>query len=1331
MVTYLAGAGLNSNRTLTINGTTYDLTANRTWTLTTANISEVTNLYYTDARARAAISVTGSGSYNSSTGVITVTGGVTSVNTLTGAVVLTTTNIAEGTNLYYTSARANADFDTRLATKSTTNLSEGTNLYYTDTRVGTYLTTNSYATQTYVGTQIANLVASAPSTLDTLNELAAALGNDPSFATTIATSIGTKEPAITAGTTSQYWRGDKSWQTLPVYTLSGLGGVPTTRTITINGTALDLSADRSFTIAGGVTSFNTRTGAITPTSGDYTTALVTESGNLYYTDARARLALSGSTGISYNNTTGAISSTITQYTDTLARASISLSTTGTSGAATYDSATGVLNIPQYQGGVTSFNTRTGAITLSSLDVTTALTYTPVTNARTITINGTSYDLSANRSWTIAPDVSVRNTYAFTATAAQTTFTVTGGYSVGLVDVFINGVKLAAADFTATNGTTVVLGTGTGVGNIVEIVKYVSAFTTAVETTRTLTINGTTYDLSANRTWSIDNASLGAQAQLNGTGLVRMSGTTVSYDNATYATQSYVTTAVANLVNSAPSTLDTLNELATALGNDANFATTITTSIGTKQPQLNGTGFVKISGTTISYDNSTYLTTASASSTYQTILTNPITGSGTATRVAFFDGTNSVTSSSGFYWDNVNGRVAIGKNSADARLEVYGSTKGQIRVNGGTAMGAGIDFYTELSGANRRNWAIFTEDVVDGDFTIKRSATAGAIPTIQTLSCNKDGEVFVYHYFNIRNADQTVMYFNNTDRVGGAGRLWSILNGNLAAGIFSIKDETAAANRFSIATDGVATTYISALIGIATDASAYMRISENQIWRTGAGALYINNSGTGQVIIATGGGALTLGTDTQVGTNFITTKNAGITGSNTYFGTGQVRIGGGADHATNTVLSVAPGVVNFDRPGVTGGAYRIDSVGKSYFGRPTIVSAGAIEEFAFGVNSVSSFAFGSTNGKRSVIFAHETIGDSGLQFGWDTVDKTGIIAGSATSVGAGIDFYAYDGSTWANRMRMTKTGVLGIGVNPSSSDWGTRSAIMLGGYGTALSSYNGGGGATELLHNAVVTSGFSYKYGITAASTKQYMDGNNIIWFRAPIGTAGAAITYTELMNISSSGLGINTSGNSNLRLTVSEAGSTISGGDITFASQAKGIELYNQNSGTTDNLVGLWLSTGPHKAGIASGRTNAASNWAVDLRFFVHGTEIANLDHTYEKMRLYGDGGLTINGSLTQTGSLSDITLKENLVKIITPLQKISQISGYTFTWKENAPARQHISNIVEDAGLIAQEVELILPEIVRTNGDGSKALNYNGVVGLLVEAIKELKAEIDILKAR
>ena len=104
-----------------------------------------------------------------------------------------------------------------------------------------YVGSLSYATVSAVDTAIANLVASAPTTLNTLNELATALGNDPNFATTITTSIGTK--------------------------------VPQSRTISINGTAYDLSADRAWTIASGVTSFNTRTGAITLTSGDVTGAL--------------------------------------------------------------------------------------------------------------------------------------------------------------------------------------------------------------------------------------------------------------------------------------------------------------------------------------------------------------------------------------------------------------------------------------------------------------------------------------------------------------------------------------------------------------------------------------------------------------------------------------------------------------------------------------------------------------------------------------------------------------------------------------------------------------------------------------------------------------------------------------------------------------------------------------------------------------------------------------------------------------------------------------------------------------------------------------------------
>lgn len=73
---------------------------------------------------------------------------------------------------------------------------------------------DSKATPSDVTAAVAALVDTAPATLDTLNELAAALGDDPNFATTMTNALAGKEPTITAGTTGQYYRGDKTFQTL-------------------------------------------------------------------------------------------------------------------------------------------------------------------------------------------------------------------------------------------------------------------------------------------------------------------------------------------------------------------------------------------------------------------------------------------------------------------------------------------------------------------------------------------------------------------------------------------------------------------------------------------------------------------------------------------------------------------------------------------------------------------------------------------------------------------------------------------------------------------------------------------------------------------------------------------------------------------------------------------------------------------------------------------------------------------------------------------------------------------------------------------------------------
>jgi hypothetical protein len=185
---------------------------------------------------------------------------------------------------------------------------------------------------------------------------------------------------------------------VPTYTLAGLGGISatflsgtsgisynsTTGVISYSGTVYTDASIRALLSGSTGISYNSTTGAISYSGTVYTDASVralisitttgTNGASTYnnttgvinvpnYTLAGlggiSLTSLSGGTGISYNSSTGAISSTITQYTDALARSSVSLTTTGTSGASTYNSTTGVFNIPQYQAVLTNPVTGTG------------------------------------------------------------------------------------------------------------------------------------------------------------------------------------------------------------------------------------------------------------------------------------------------------------------------------------------------------------------------------------------------------------------------------------------------------------------------------------------------------------------------------------------------------------------------------------------------------------------------------------------------------------------------------------------------------------------------------------------------------------------------------------------------------------------------------------------------------------------------------------------------------------------------------------------------------------------------------------------------------------
>ena len=202
-----------------------------------------------------------------------------------------------------------------------------------------------------------------------------------------------------------------------------------------------------------------------------------------------------------------------------------------------------------------------------------------------------------------------DTYMFTATASQTVFTGNDDNSNQLaffednIIVFLNGVALElTADYTVSGGDTITLTSGATAGDELNVVVFKAFavadtvpastggtfagnvdFSAGIDVTGNITVTGTVdgRDIAADGS-KLDGIESGATADQTKADIdaLGIDAATLGGNNAAYFT-GYTDTAVANLVDAAPGTLDTLNELAAALGDDPNFATTVTNNIATK------------------------------------------------------------------------------------------------------------------------------------------------------------------------------------------------------------------------------------------------------------------------------------------------------------------------------------------------------------------------------------------------------------------------------------------------------------------------------------------------------------------------------------------------------------------------------------------------------------------------------------------------------------------------------------------------------------------------------------------------------------------------------
>ena len=220
------------------------------------------------------------------------------------------------------------------------------------------------------------------------------------------------------------------------------------------------------------------------------------------------------------------------------------------------------------------------------------------------------------------------------------------------------------------------------------------------------------------------------------------------------------------------------------------------------------------------------------------------------------------------------------------------------------------------------------------------------------------------------------------------------------------------------------------------------------------------------------------------------------------------------------------------------------------------------------------------------------------------------------------------------------------------------------------------------------------------------------------GNAQVELYYDNSKKLETTSSGVSTDGLMNFNGT----GDKILIGDNGKAAFGGGLDLQIFHDGNNSKIShvgsgGLYIGAD----------TFALQNGTHDENFIVMSDNGAvELYYDNNKKLETTSSGVTVTGALTATGNItafSDKTLKTDINTINDALGIVGKLRGVSYKWKENNEP---------SIGVIAQEVEQVIPEVVHTsehNGKEVKSVDYGKMVGVLIEAIKELKAEVEELK--
>jgi len=286
-------------------------------------------------------------------------------------------------------------------------------------------------------------------------------------------------------------------------------------------------------------------------------------------------------------------------------------------------------------------------------------------------------------------------------------------------------------------------------------------------------------------------------------------------------------------------------------------------------------------------------------------------------------------------------------------------------------------------------------------------------------------------------------------------------------------------------------------------------------------------------------------------------------------------------------------------------------------------------------------------------------------------------------------------------------VTASGISVGSDGIDTAGDLTLDGDGGDIIFSDGGtefGRMTQLLGSLTIKAGASAANAIIFDGSGNQILGGNITSANNISSTSTGSFTYLSTTEIGSSG-----------DFTLD------SSGDIIL--DADGTDIILKDAGTAfgrfkrDSSDFIIKSEANNNDIVFRGQDGGATITALTLDM----SEGGNAQFTAN----ISGSEIEASGDVIAFGS-SDERLKDNIQPIENSLNKVDKIGGYTFVWNDKQSTYEG-----KDVGVIAQEIEEVLPEVVMTRGNGFKAVKYEKIVPLLIESIKELKQEVDEIKQK